>query len=417
MGLTVLLTNLFIASNSGSECVIESLADGLRAAGHQPVVYAPRLGPQARRMADRGHTLVDRLTGLGARVPDVIHAQHVLPSLVALAGFPQVPAVRVVHSAFGLLESPVPHPQFRRTVAVDEMVAERCRRAGVPPARLRIIPNAVDMARFRPRSPLPSRPRRALLLTKNHGHHAAVQAACQDAGIALETLGPATGRISDRLEHELPNYDLVFATARMALEAAAVGCAVVVADGRGFAGALTTANLDDWRRLNLGVALLTQPVTEALLASAIAAYDPADAARVAAQIRREAGLEDAINSYVALYHEAIAEGPPPAGASATGLAALLDETLPSFTMRPWRSMVREITFGAERARDPVVRGLRERLTADPPPSPDARAWLLAAARDSLAATLTRSADDELSAFDAEAAALLAEASGIGGAEG
>ncbi len=409
MGLTVLLTNLFIAANTGSECVIESLADGLRDAGHRPVVYAPQLGPQAKRMADRGHTLVDRLERLGPLVPDVIHAQHVPPSLVALAGFPQVPAVHVVHGVLSQIESPLRHPQFRRTVAVDEMVAERCRRAGVSPDRLRIIPNAVDTTRFRARARLPPRPRRALLLTKNQGHHDAVRAACQAAGIALDALGPGVGKVTDRLEQELPRYDLVFATARMALEAAAVGCAVVVVDGRGFAGALTAANLDTWRRLNFGTALLTQPVTEARLAAAIAAYDPADAAQVSARIRREARLDDAVAAYVELYREAIAEGAPPARESATALAALLDEMLPSNTMRAWRRLVHEVTFNTDRARDPIMRALRARLVGDPRPGPEARAWLLAAARDSLAETLARCVDDEMSAFEAEAAVMLGSA--------
>jgi hypothetical protein len=409
MGLTVLLTNLFMAGNSGSECVIESLADGLRAAGHRPVVYAPQLGAQAQRMADRGHVLVDRLARLDAVVPDVIHAQHVPPSLVALARFPRVPVVQVVHNAVSHIEAPLRHPQIRRTVAVDELVAQRCHHARIPPDRLRIILNAVDTARFRPRAKLPARPRRALLLTKNHGHHAAVGAACQAAGIALDALGPAVGRVTDRLEQALPRYDLVFATARMALEAAAVGCAVVVADGRGFAGLLTAANLDTWRRFNLGAALLTEPVTEARLGAAIAAYDPSDAAAVAGRLHREARLEDAVTAYVAVYREAIAEGAPQAGDSAAALAALLDDMLPSNTMRAWRELVHEIMFNADRARDPILRGLRARLAGDPRPGPEARAWLLAAARDSLAETLARCVDDEMLAFEAELTALPAGA--------
>jgi hypothetical protein len=408
MGLRVLLTNLFIAANSGSECVVESLADGLRQAGHHPLVYAPQLGPQAERMAARGHVLVDRVAQLGALRPDVIHAQHGPPSLVALANWPDVPAVNVTHGALGQIEAPLLHPQVRRTVAVDELVADRCRRAGVPAGRLRIILNAVDTSRFQPRGALPARPRRALLLTKNQGHHEAVRRACGRMGLRLDALGPGTRRISTELERELPQYDLVFATARMALEAAAVGCAVVVVDGRGFAGPLTEERLDSWRRLNFGATLLSAPATEDRIATAIAAYDAADAARVTARIRQEARLEDAIQAYLAVYREAIAEGAPPRQEAANGLAALLDETLPSNTMRPWRELVHEVSFHPERARDQILRGLRERLSATPPPGPQARAWLLATARDSLAETLARTAADEMLAFDSEAAAILRE---------
>ena len=63
--LRILITNLFVAHNSGSETVVELLADGLRRAGHVPM--APTLGTQADRMRARGDVLVDRVAALPAR--------------------------------------------------------------------------------------------------------------------------------------------------------------------------------------------------------------------------------------------------------------------------------------------------------------------------------------------------------------
>ena len=60
----VLITNLYLANNSGSEVVVELLADGLRRAGHQPMILAATLGPQAARMRERGHIVVDRVGAL-----------------------------------------------------------------------------------------------------------------------------------------------------------------------------------------------------------------------------------------------------------------------------------------------------------------------------------------------------------------
>ncbi|MER8922444.1 hypothetical protein [Mesorhizobium sp. M0802] len=60
-------------------------------------------------------------------------------------------------------------------------------------------------------------------MTKNFDHQAAVRQACAKNGIELDELGPATGRFSHQLEQDLLGYDIVFATARMAIEAAAVG--------------------------------------------------------------------------------------------------------------------------------------------------------------------------------------------------
>ena len=105
----VLITNLFLANNSGSEVVVELLADGLRRAGHQPMILSPVLGPQADRMRTRGHIIVDRVAALPA-APDVIHAQHVTVALSALAAFPETPAVFACHSANFEVEAPRPHP-------------------------------------------------------------------------------------------------------------------------------------------------------------------------------------------------------------------------------------------------------------------------------------------------------------------
>jgi len=96
--LRVLIANLFVANFSGSETVVELLADALSRAGHAPMIFAPTLGPQAERMQARGHIVVDRLAMLPQR-PDVMHLQHITPALMAMVAFPDVPAVFTCHSA------------------------------------------------------------------------------------------------------------------------------------------------------------------------------------------------------------------------------------------------------------------------------------------------------------------------------
>lgn len=341
LGLRILVTNLFIARGSGSEAVVELLADGLRRLGHQPLLYAPLLGEQAWRMRRRGHVVVDRLAELPAR-PDVMHLQHATPAAMALAAFPGVPAVQACHSALFEVEAPRPHPGIGHWIAVDDLCAERCLSRGVPADRLSVILNAVDMLRFRARPALPPRPGRALLLTKTSEQERLVRRVAADLGLELDALGPGVGEVTDRLEEVLPRYDIVVATARMALEAAAVGCAVVVGDGRGFAGLLTTRNLDPWRRLNLGAGLLAEPMTEEGLRAAFAAYDPADAAAVSARLRAEAGAEDFAAAHVEAYRTAMAAPAPEPGAAAAATAAWLEDLLPSPAQRAWREVAREI---------------------------------------------------------------------------
>ncbi|MNU81104.1 hypothetical protein D3C71_707540 [compost metagenome] len=357
----VLITNMKMAGFSGSEVAAELAADGLRRAGHETVIYAPALGEQAERMRVRGHVVADRLSAVPFR-PDVIHAQHSSPTLMAMTAFPDVPVVHVCHSARFAQEAPILHPQVRRFVAVDDLCRQRCVADGAPADRLSIVHNPVDLLRFVERSPLPDKPRKALLLTKTKEQRQAVAVACKARGIEFDELGSAVGKVSPSLEAVLPQYDLVFATARMALEAAAVGCAVIVADGRGVKGMLTQRDWPEWRRQNLGAALLSQPVTAEALIQALDAYDPDDAAQVTRQVRTDADLSRYVAEMTALYRAAIEEG---VTASSSELIAanarLLEDWLPTPTERPWRQMATEKKWAPDWGRE--VLAIEARLEA------------------------------------------------------
>lgn len=338
----VLITNLSLSRNSGSEAVVELLADGLRRAGHQTMLLAPTLGDMAFRMRQRGHHVVDRIAEIVEK-PDVIHAQHLTPCLTALARFPDVPAVFSCHSSFFEVEAPMLHPQIRHWIAVDEACRLKCLSRGIPADQLSLIYNAVDLNRFKQRPQLPERPARGLLLTKNFDHQAAVREACAKNGIELDELGPATGRFSDQLEQDLLGYDIVFATARMAIEAAAVGCAVVVCDARGFAGLLNTANMEAWRRMNLGVGVLAKPATVENLMEAISRFDAGDAAAVSAYFRRVAGDAHFIEEHLRIYSQAMqTDEAPNADARFLATASWIEEIGVSHQRRRWFHIVKEL---------------------------------------------------------------------------
>ncbi len=61
-----------------------------------------------------------------------------------------------------------------------------------------------------------------------------------------------SGNRSQAPEENLHRYDLVFAKARCAMEAMAVGCSVVVLEAQGMAGMVTSANVAEWRLWNFG---------------------------------------------------------------------------------------------------------------------------------------------------------------------
>ena len=228
---------------------------------------------------------------------------------------------------------------------------------GVSPDRVRVIFNAVDLGRFQPRTPLPERPRRALVFSNyadELGYLPAVRAGCAAAGLSLEVAGLSSRSATDVPERLLPRFEVVFGKARCALEAMACGTAVVLCDFRGLGPLVTTENLDRLRRQNFGMRALQDPITADGVRDRLAAYDAVDAAQVSARIRAEAGLEGALDQWIALYDEVrttTTTAPVPAPEEESRAAAAYLQTinlkLPSIDASPvvdisWRNGVRRV---------------------------------------------------------------------------
>ncbi len=331
----VLITNIILAERTGTEVVTLELARGLGRRGHEVAVFTPQMGPSAAALRADGITVTNRTEDLPFK-PDIIHGHHNLAVAPALARYPDVPALFVSHDAVEARDRPLLSPQIVRYFAVDEINRERVMQDTALVAKgVDLLPNAVDLDRFRPRAALPDRPRRALLLAKNSEHIDAVRAAAASAGLPLDEIGLAVGRVVDDLDLRLKDYDLVFASARMALEALAVGCAVVVCDGRGLAGLATSEQVDAWRRDNFGLRLLTRtPTAEALLAE-IGRYSAKDAAAASARIRDTVALTAHLARLECIYRDMAANWTCSSDdlrrhseALATFIAAWLREHLP-----------------------------------------------------------------------------------------
>jgi hypothetical protein len=346
--LTVLITNIAFAFRSGTEIVVDQIARGLNARGHRPIVFAPHIGGSLTAGLRRnGIAVVDRLAEVGV-TPDIIHGQHNVTTVMALAAFPRTPALFCCHDFDAPKDRAPIMPRIQRYLAMDDCCRERLERDGVPHDRIDVVYNAVDLDQYRRRGPLPRRPERALVLTKGAEHLAVVRSAAAAAGLALDELGSGAGAVVDDLPARLPAYDIVIATARMAKEAIAAGCAVVVCDHRGFAGLATSGTLEEWRRQNFGRRILAQPTTEERLAEAFAGYDAEDAARVTDVVRAEDDLGSHIDRLEQIYQSILDD--PGAIDSARDLEALapfLEDYLISRNFsRPWVELHRNITDDA-----------------------------------------------------------------------
>jgi len=253
---------------------------------------------------------VDNLDAIGAR-PDLIHGQHHAETMTALLRFSDTPAIFFCHGWLPWEETPPRHPRILRYVAIDDTCRDRLVfEHAIPDERVTVILNSVDMDEFVPRSPLPLKPARALIFSNKASdcaHLPAIQEACNRTQLTLDVISSDSGNVTARPQDLLGQYDIVFAKARCALEALAVGSAVVLCDSVGAGPMVTTGEMVRLRQLNFGVRTLRGSLDPEGLVKEIARYDRDDAAEIPRRIRTSAGRKSAIDQILALYNETLEE--------------------------------------------------------------------------------------------------------------
>ncbi len=321
MGLTVLIANNRMDWPGGTAIYTRDLALELRRQGHRPIVYTWIKGETAKQLEAAGVSVVDDLRRVPAP-PDVIQGHQGALLTGALLAFPDAAAVFVCHAHGGAWDRAVIAPQVRRYLGVSALCIDRLRRDGAPAHQTRLSLNSVDLDVFRQRPPLPERPRNALVFSNYASqatHLAVVQEACLRAGVQVDVVGRAAGTTTYHPEELLPRYDVVFAKAKAAMEAMAVGTAVVLCDFGGVGPMVTSADFERLRPLNFGFAALTESLTPDNVLRQLQRYDAAEATRVCALMRGCGGLSHSVTEMVAVYREAIieakdattAKAPPP----------------------------------------------------------------------------------------------------------
>lgn len=341
--LKVLITNLKLEGWTGTELFVRDVAQGLLLAGHQPVIYSPRLGKLAAEIRKETIPVVDDLGQIGSE-PDIIHGQHTNETLTALVHFANVPAVYFCHDWYSDQDFPPPFPRILRYVAVDDACYDKLVwECGVPESRAHVVSQFIDLERFAPRSPLPATPRRAAILcnhTKESEYLNAARAACATHGLTLDVYGAAIGKTCERPEEVLRDYDVVFAKGRAALEAAAVGTASVVYWWRRLGPMVTTSNLESLRADGFGLRRMSAQLTPdefgKNISQVLAGYDPTDAAEVSRRVRASAGRDAAVKELVSIYEAAIAEyaaTPPDRELEGPAVAAYLRAITTDFQSR------------------------------------------------------------------------------------
>ncbi|TLD71053.1 glycosyltransferase family 4 protein [Phragmitibacter flavus] len=308
----ILITNNTLDERAGTELYVRDVAFALRAMGHEPVCFSMKLGEVAAELEAGGVRVVTDLAR--AHGPfDVIHGHHRIETTLAAMAYPQVPVISFCHGPKIWPESPCTMPSVVQYVAVDEACRERLITEGVAEERIVRLLNFVDLSRFPPRRPLPVKPRKALVFSNNAdvgGHLSVIEETCGRFEVTVEVIGRASGKVSADPGTLMAEYDVVFAKARAAIEAMAVGCAVIQCDYFGVGWLVTSEKFDALRPLNFGYQSMDQPLTVEHLSSQMAAYDAADAAVVSARIRAEASLDQFVPQLLDVYERALGVSVP-----------------------------------------------------------------------------------------------------------
>jgi len=303
-GICILITNAFLRDWTGSELYIRDVAMELIKRGHKPIVYSPRLGELADELRKKSIPVIKDLNSISVK-PDLIHGQHHLETMTALAQFPSTPVVFFCHGWLPWEETPPLHPRIIQYVTVSHAVRDRLiYEYGIPNEKISTILNSVDLERFKSRPVLPDIPKRALVFN-NQANEAnilgIIREACASNGMVVDSMGYTSGNPSFDPESQLGKYDIIFAVGRAALESLAIGATVICCSVEGVGQMVTTQNMEWMRHNNFGIRILNRPLTVDNLSAEIQRYDPLDALKVSQEIRATAKLSDMVDQILDVY--------------------------------------------------------------------------------------------------------------------
>lgn len=325
----ILMTQRELSNVAGSEMVTVEVAKTLASRGHEIAVYSPKIGDVAKLLLPSGVKVLRELRD-APWTPDLIHGQHHLTAMAAIARFPTSSAIYYCHGTQPWVEKPPLHSRIGRYVMMCEWMVIRAQaELGLAPERVTFIPNFVNTTRFSEVRRAPAQIRNALLFGGSRlpeSELLQLEVACAALGIKLDKIGHAYENHRSRPEVFLQQYDLVFAIGKCALEAMATGCAVIpVIPGQ--AGALvTTDTFDEWAFSNFGPRyfMLSSQINEQWLRQQIDRYSPSDLERVTTKVRVGRTIDVAVNRLEAIYRE-VAQAQPAAFVADDSFAPYLEQ--------------------------------------------------------------------------------------------
>ncbi len=320
----ILMTNHRLQQRGGSELFVLEIATGFRRLGHEVCVFTTVPGPLSERLATTGIPVVGDPAECPF-TPDILHGQHHLETMAALSLWPGVPATYMVHGATPWEEQAPVHPRIRRYLATTKRLAWYIARdCGVEESSVLVVRNFFDPARFTRVRPPDRRTGRALVFHNTMAPDGPavrnLERACAACGLTLERIGAAFGRMIDNPEEALPEFDVVFAGGRSAIEAMACGCAVIPVTAAQSTDRIHPGNYQELADRNFTAETNTPPLAADEVAGQLRAIDAAETRQVTQWIREEATLPVAVGRLLDCYQGVLAA--PAAGGTEDELRPL-----------------------------------------------------------------------------------------------
>lgn len=327
----------------GTELFTLEVVSELARRGHEITVYTGKVGKLATHLQKIGIMVVDDPRKCPWQ-PDIIHGQHRMHALKGLMAFPTRPGILYLHGFLPLLEKPILHPRIHRYVAISKGIADRwIEGIGIPREKFEIIQNHIDLKRFSTIREPRRKPEKVLLYSSHRftpAQLSEMEQACRHCGMTFDLAGLCAGKEIAIPEKILPDYDLVFAVGRSAMEAAACGCAVIPVFANMADELLSTSNYERLLGQNLSVRVLKhERLSSSWLIAQIQKWDCESLRCVTERIREEKKLETTVDRLESIYRSVLqdAEGRP--------LPTLDDEIdeIASSTLKAYRDLEKENT--------------------------------------------------------------------------
>ena len=306
--MNILITNLAIAKNSGTELYVKELAIELKFRGHNIEIYSFFLGNLSNELTHQNINVVSDLSLLKNK-PDIIHSHHNILTFKVVSYFKTTPVVFFIHDRTAPTDYPFLHENIIKYIAVDYNCRERyLTESDFKENEIDIIFNWYNPGRFLIKNNINIVPKKAVIFSnyiKKGKIFLEIKIACQSLNIDLDIIGAKSGNSNNIPELILNKYDIVFGKAKAGIEALSTANALIVCDYIGLGGMVTPQNVEHFRNFNFGMKLMTMPIRKDLIIAEIKKYNSADIESVSKYIRANSNFYDTVSELEKTYKNAI----------------------------------------------------------------------------------------------------------------